>query len=399
MSEEKKSSIGFALMQIIAVLLIIVLAVGIAFVLIENPPKSEKKEHIEQPTTITTQSFQSGNHAATVDAMGQVKAALQTELKPQVTGQIISITDEFVPGGFVKKDQIILEIDPSNYEIDLQSKKAALAQAQAAYDLERGQQAIARDELKILEQTTGKKLKNTELALRKPQMALAKADLDAAKSALELAELNLERTKIKAPFDGIITMRHVNIGDFVSTQTTLATLAGIKEYWVEISVASEELRWLELPSGNNKGSKALITDRHNIRRFEGNLYKIIGRLNPQSRLAEILVSLPGPVNESGKIELDKALLLNDFVNIKLEGNKIPCTLFPSIYLRQKNTLWVFKDGKLHIQPVSIAFRTEENACITKGIDEKDEIITSNITNPIEGMALQHQNNTTQADQP
>ncbi|MDH5723628.1 MAG: efflux RND transporter periplasmic adaptor subunit [Alphaproteobacteria bacterium] len=390
---------GFIFIQFIIAVLILVIAGGIAFFLIETPPKSEKKEHIKQATTIETQTFKAGYHAAIVEAMGQVIPALQTELKPQISGQIIAVAPEFVPGGFARKDQVILTIDPSNYELEVQAKKATLAQAQATFDLEKGQQAIAQSELKILEQTTGKKLKNTSLALRKPQIAQAKADLDAAKAALDLALLNLERTKIKAPFDGIILERHVNIGDYVSTQSALTTLSGIKEYWIKISVPVEELRWLQLPKAEQKGSKALITDRHNIRRFEGNLYKIIGTLDPQSRLAEILVSLPGPVKDNGKIELEKALLLNDFVNVKLEGYKVSCTLIPRIYARQKNTIWVNENNSLRIKPVSIAFRTEKHVCVSKGINRNDAVITSNITIPVEGMALQTYPNEKQANQP
>ena len=154
---KNKTEAGFA--QLLIVIVIFAIAGGLAFVLIKNPPRAEKKDNIERlPTLVETARFKKGQRAATVEAMGKVTASLQTELKPQLSGKVIALAQEFVPGGFVKKDQIILEIDPKDYELDVQSKKAALAQAQAAYDLEKGQQAIARDEMRILEQTTGKKL-------------------------------------------------------------------------------------------------------------------------------------------------------------------------------------------------------------------------------------------------
>ena len=149
--------------------------------LVTHPAQTKKKEAAKKHTVLVeTVSVTPGAYPVEINAMGEVVPARAASVKARVSGEVVHIAAHFMPGGFFTQGQEMLRIDPADYELTVRSRKAALRQAQAALQLEEGEQAIARDELSIIEKSTGKKLQNRDLALRKPQMEQARANLDSA---------------------------------------------------------------------------------------------------------------------------------------------------------------------------------------------------------------------------
>lgn len=362
----------------ILVILILGGAGAIAALLIMNPAKTEKKEEVRAiSVSVKSEAVRLGDYPVEIEVLGQVVPAKETILKAQVGGEIISVSDEFLPGGFFAEGDEILKIDPSDYELNVRMQRAMVEQMEAALKLEKGQQATAQDELRILQSTTGKKLRNTDLALRKPQLAQAKANLDSAKAQLSQAELNLERTVIKAPYNAILIVRNTNLGNVISSQDHLGTLVSTNTYWVEIDVPVSDMRWLDIPGTK---AKVHLDNRRGLR--EGSFLKMTGTLNEQSRLATMLVSVANPLEGA-------PLVLGDFVKVTLVGKTLEqAARIPQSWLRGANTVWIKKDGKLVIQPVSVAHKDRDFAYITSGIKDGDNVITSNIVTPVDGMRLQ-----------
>lgn len=357
-----------------------------------NKPEAKKEfDHQKQTTLVEIISATPASQPIRIEVMGQVKAATQTDIKTQAAGKIIHAAPEFLPGGFFKAGEEMLRIDPADYELDVRIKSATLNQAKATMSLEMGKQSIAQDELRILEQTTGRKLDNSGLALRKPQYAQAKADVEAAKAALDLAELNLKRTGITAPFDAMVQTRNVNLGNSVSTQETLATLVRTDEYWIEISVPVQDLHWLELPDIQGKGgSKASIYLDGGRGLREGRLFKNTGTLDPQSRLATLIVSIPDPLllQSKSKTKDTYPLVLEDYVRVTLHGKILEnAFILPRAYIRDENKVWIEKDGKLIIRPVTIAHEDRNFSYVVDGLVAGDHIVTSSIAAPIEDMDI------------
>ncbi len=392
MTENKPSTFSLALRTLLA-LLILVAAFGVATFFIGNPAKTETKEKTEKERTLVeTENIKLGTHTITIQVMGQVRAARETILKAQVSGEIKAASENFIPGGFFTAGSTILKIDPSDYELDLKMKAATLAQTYAALRLEKGQQAVAKDELKILEQSTGQKLKNTDLVLRKPQLEQARADIRAAKASHEIAELNLKRTTLNAPFNAIVTDRQVNLGNVITGQDALATLVSTDEYWVNIEVPVRDLRWITVPrTRSDTASKAIINMDGGRGTRIGYLLKSTGSLNTQSRLAELIIAVPDPLlRKQGNLKMDKRmpLVLGDFVHVDVLGTPLENTArIPKTYLRDGGTIWIARDGKLVIQEITVAYADRNYAYVIKGIQNNDRIITSNIVTPVNGMEI------------
>lgn len=369
---------------------ILIIGGAIASYFIFFPPHTEKKNgHEQKVITVTTAPIILGDYPVNVEVLGQVIPARETSLKAQVSGEIVQVSNNYMPGGFFKKDDMILNIDPSDYELNIKTKNAALKQARASYSLEIGQQKVAKEEMAILERSTGRKFKNTDLALRKPQLEQARANMDAAQANLEIAELNLARTSIDAPFNSIMTDRLTDLGNVISAQSPLATLVSTDEYWIDIDVPLNHLPWLDIPNtSDDTGSKAVV-DLGGIRGMrEGYVLKQTGSVDTQSRLAGMLISVKDPLLLSSKESTLSPLILGDYVPVTIIGKTLKNSArIPQNYLHPGDTLWLAQGGKLVIQPVTVAYKDRKYAYITSGLNYAKSLITSNIITPVAGMDI------------
>lgn len=374
-------------------LIVLALGVGTGVWFFQNPDEAKKGGDKAEPVLLVeTQSPESGSYPAIVEAMGQVRPAVEIDLRAQVSGEIVEVAEDFIPGGYFSDEDAILKIDPSDYEILVQKQRAVFRQAQAAYDLEMGRQSVAEDELQILERTTGRKLETPQLALRKPQLAQAEAELEKARSDLKTAQLDLNRTTIKAPFNALMTDRQATLGDKITVGEVLGTFVSTDEYWIEISVPVSDLGWLDIPDRNEEtGSPASVVLDGGRGEREGQLLRLTGSLDTNSRLATLLISVQDPLlRNSDDQDADDGppLLIGDYVRVVLKGKNISDALrIPLQWVRDGNIVWLKEDGKLVFQSVAIAYEDRDYAYISSGLSKDDEIVVSDISVPVEAMKI------------
>lgn len=354
-----------------------------------NPDEAQKGPKAEaQAILVETDYAELGNFPAYIEAMGQVSPAMEVDLKTQVSGEIISSSDNFIPGGFFEKGENIITIDPADYELALKKQKAIYRQAKAEYDLEMGRQSVAKDELKILERTTGKKPDSPDLALRKPQLAQAQAELDKARSDREIAELDLSRTKVTAPFNALVTARAATLGDKVSAGETVATIVSTDEYWIELSVPVNDLAWLEIAKEDDEQAMAadIILDAGRGLR-KGKVLRLTGSLDTGSRLATVLISVSDPLLRDSAAN-GPALILGDYARVIIQGKPLGnVARIPLSWLRDNNTVWLQRDGQLIFKPVQVIYEDRTYAYISEGVAKDDLIVTSDIAVPVENMKI------------
>jgi len=166
------------------------------------------------------------------EASGTVIPARQVVLLSEVEGRVIEQNKDLVPGGIVAEGDMLIQIDPLDYQLQAQGREAEVATAQYELDVEKGKQIIAQQEWKILRDELQEKQINEQLALRKPHLRHAEAQLNAAKSRLSVAKLAERRTTIRAPFNGLVLEEFVETGQFVGKQSSIATLVATDRFWV-----------------------------------------------------------------------------------------------------------------------------------------------------------------------
>ncbi len=369
----------------------IILALGVMVMLhlMNTSPKAKPGNKRQQQTIVQVEPVSFTRHATAVTALGNVMASKQIDLKPQISGEVIGLSPSLVAGGFFKKADRLLEIDDTDYRIELLELETDLSTAQSALEIEMGSQRIAQKEYELL----GEEASDAEkrLMLRNPQLLQQQAAVKAAEARVEKGRLNLERTKITAPFNGVTIEQGVNIGAQVSTTSTLASIAGTDIFWVELAVPVEKLQWIKLPgeTPDETGSKVKIFTGSTSKQYRmGRVIRMAADLEDKGRMAKVYVEVKDPLCLVAENSDKGRLFLGSYVKAEIEGKDIDKIVYLSrSKLRDNDTVWLYgEDGTLIKKHVEVAFRGNEFVLV-HGLQEGDKLIVSNIAAPVEGMLL------------
>jgi multidrug efflux pump subunit AcrA (membrane-fusion protein) len=321
--------------------LILLLAAGVISAIFMTEPKAQRTSATKRTAMLVeVTGVARGTFRPGIVAMGTVRPELEIVLRPRVSGEIVAISDAFTPGGFVNNDEILLQIDPADFEATLQQRQSELLQATANLELELGRQDLAKRDYQELEGTISSEYKT--LVMREPQLNTAKAGVDAARVAVRRAELDLERTRIRAPFAAHIISREANVGSQVSPGESLGRLVGIENYWVEATVPVSSLRWIHVPDEpGSLESAARIRNRaawpEGTYRA-GQVHSLIGALEDETRLARVLLTVADPLAHGPESAGLPPLMVGSFVEARIEGKPIEDVIrMDRDYLRQNDT--------------------------------------------------------------
>lgn len=369
---------------------ILVLTIGFAKHQIDTRPRAAQQKPSPQARLVTVEIAQQADHTTVLSAMGTVIPAKSITLTPEVTGKIISISRDVVPGGLIHEGQELFRIDSRDYETVVQQRQSELAQAQLNLKLEYGSQAIAQHEYTLLAETLQDQ--DRELVLRVPHLDKARAALEAATAALAKAQLDVQRCLITAPFNAIIQDKLEDIGARVSASTPLLTLVGTDEYWIEALVPVDQLQWIRIPrSPSEPGASVKVynTAWGDTVFREGTVIRLLGQLESQGRMARLLVSVRDPMCLEPYSTQAPPLLIGSYVRLEIEGQTLSSVIpLRRNYLRDGSYVWIMNDQDImEIRPVRIVFRDKDTVYISEGIRHGERIVTTDISAPVNGMRL------------
>ncbi|MCD4677209.1 MAG: efflux RND transporter periplasmic adaptor subunit [Desulfobacula sp.] len=349
-------------------------------------PKMKRKPPNKQAIVVETISMKQGNYLSSIHVMGTIVPDRQIILKSKVSGEVTSISPKFVQGGVIKKGEMLLKIDDSDYRIEVQKAKSALDKSLSDLAIEKGSQSIAKEELKLINQASVGVVKATDLALRKPQLVKATAAVDSAGADLEKAQLNLSRVKVIVPFNALVLEKHVDLGSLVTVQGSLAVLVDVDTYRVEAQVPPDRLAALN--AGGIPESDAIIHSLYSNQTWQGKVVRTTGKMTGKSRMAGVIISVPDPLGLKSP-GVRSQLLLDDHVDVRIMGKTLENVFsMPRSILRDGNTVWVYHSGVLEIKKVRLAWKEDDQVFIKSGIGLGDKVITSDLPAPVKGMALQ-----------
>ena len=334
-----------------------------------------------------------GTFRPTLVASGTVEPARDITLSPRVGGRIVDVSPHFVPGGRVQAGDVMVRIDPSDYENDLDQVRSELSQARADLAVEEGRQDVARQDLALLGDTVA--TQDRSLVLREPQLEAAQARVEAAEAAVDQARLDLERTVVRAPFDAEVLRRDVNLGSEVAPGAPLARLVGTSRYWVVATIPRAQLRWLDLPTAEGEAPRARILDRTAWDEGEervGRVIQVVGALEDRTRLARIIVEVEDPTGVASDAADGSAprppLLIGSFVEVSVEGEALQDVVrIDRDLVRDDDTVWVMEDGALEIRDVEVVMRDRADAYVRSGLESGDRVVTTNLATVADGAAL------------
>ncbi len=371
-------------------IIILLCSLGLAYGLYSNKPVSKKKKPKSPVPVVETMALKKSSEKVYLEAYGSVIPARKLEIRSEVDGRIVQLNPEVVPGGIVKKGDLLVEIDAVQYKLYVIELQADVAKAEYELELEKGQQIIARQEWQLLEQELESTEASRTLALREPHLKQAEVRLEAAKSKLAAAQLDVGRTKLKAPFNALVLRESVEIEQLVSRQSSIITLVDIDTFWIQVSVPFTHLNRIEF-FGDDQSEPQKITAiweqdiGPDIVRT-GSLFKLLGDLDPKGQMARLLVTLDDPFNLSKK--LSGKILLGSFTKVNIEAG-----LFEDVYAIPRSAMgdgyiWlVNSEDKLEKVEVKILWSRENDLLISADFDPQSRLVTSRLLSPLAGMRV------------
>lgn len=320
-----------------------------------------------------------------IKAQGTVTAKQKIELVPEVSGKIIWVSPSFAQGGLFSKGDVLVRIDPRNYQFSVSSAQANVADARNILVLEKAEAALAKTEWETLGQGEA-----SALVLRVPQLQSARAKLDSALAALERAQLDLERTNIQAPFDGRIEEKKVDIGQYVSLGNVLAVLYSTDVAEILLPLTDNELGKLDLqmlyaPEGSAQAGLD-VTLFANVagkgRSWTGKIVRTAGTVDLNSRILSVIVEVQKPY----QVHAGGAPLLNGlFVEAEIPGREMHNVfVLPRAALRNQNQVVIIDgDNRMRSRQIDLIHSTRQEI-IVRGLKTGERVNISPLEVMIEG---------------
>ena len=373
--------------------LIIVFASAAAWALVNARP--EVATASIAPPALLVDVVQARRNPVTfsVQSQGSVAPRTQTTLVAEASGQIVEVSPAFVSGGFFRKDDVLVRIDPRNYESVVKRARAAVARAETQLATETATASYAKEDYARLQRLNPNTGPASALALRKPQLSAAMAELQSAQADLEKAEGDLDRTVIRAPYDGLVRQKIADVGQYVNVGSQLATTFAIDVAEVRLPVTQNDLQFLDI-SKLRAGLPLLAVLKAQLGgetiTWPATIARSEGVFDADTRVLYLVAQVPDPYGLQDGTEVTQSpLMMGTFVSAQIAG-RAGGDLFvvprESVYRGQ--TLWLVDDDST-IRPTSVnVVRADEDFFyISDGLSEGDRYCATAVEQPLPGMKV------------
>lgn len=244
--QQEHGSTPGALALAVRILLPLLLLIGgiLGFTWLAKKPENSAPFRGERKAVQTrVRELSKEDYRILIPAQGVVRAHSQVNITSQVAGRILKIRPTFEDGAFFKEGDVLLELDPTDFQLAVISAKSQVAQAELNLAQEKLRAAQAELDWKDL----GYEGEPNEFVLRIPQVRLADRQLEQANAQLATAERSLERSKIRAPFSGRVLRRSAGIGQTVGGSTPLGEIFATDYSEARLAVSTRFLQDVSLP--------------------------------------------------------------------------------------------------------------------------------------------------------
>ena len=320
-------------------------------------------------------------------AHGTVLPRTESDLIPEVSGRVTAISEAMVSGGFFAEGDVLFEIEKLDYELAREQARAALASATSELSIARRAHARQIDLAK--KQSTSESLRDDALN----RLRIAEASIREARARLARAERDLERTTVRAPYDGRVRTERVDVGQFVNRGTSVAMLYATDYAEVRLPVHDEELAFLDLQLDGldmDLGTQPLVMLSSEFagktHAWEGRIVRTEGEIDPQTRMITLVAQVDAPYeNDRGQPPLAVGLFVEAEIMGREEHNVF---VLPRAALQANDQVYVVSgDRTIEFRDVEILRIVEEDVYVTGGFEAGELVCLSTISNAIEGMSV------------
>lgn len=361
------------------VLPVVVLGIGIAVAatLMVTGPKAERRQPPPPTPMVEVITVQPTDYQVSVETRGTVSPRTQSTLIPEVSGRIVEIAAGFRNGGFFEQGDALVTIDRRDYENAVTVARAELAQGRLRLEEEQAEAEQAlRDWGKLGDGATP-----PPLVVRKPQLASARAAVAAAEARLRQAELNLERTVVRAPYVGRVLDKRVDVGQYVTSGTVLATVYAVDYVEIRLPVTDEQQAFLDLPEAYREVSEVqapgmTVTLSARVGRqhyqWQGRIVRAEGAIDTQSRQLFVVAQVDDPYSLSNGLP---PLKVGQFVIARIAGERLDDVfVIPRKAVRGNGEVFVVNEAdRIERRQLDIVWRDVENVVAIRGVEPGERL--------------------------
>ena len=330
-----------------------------------------------------------------VQSQGTVRASTSIPLMSELDGVVTKTASSFQQGSFFSRGDILLHLDATDYEALVAQAESQLAGARLKLETIKAESKLARQDWEALSSQFVEGA--TPLLLREPQLKEAEAMVRSAEATLIKARKDLERTRIRAPFDGRIMVKSVDRGQFVRRGQELARVFDVSKMEVQLPVAVSELAFLDprlgVPDGGGSVEpvQVMLTSDYagGEHTWKADINRTSGGLDERSRMISLIAEVNDPFGLAHGEHASAPLQVGTFVKARIQGVEQSATFVVprSAIVRDNQLMLVDEDNRIRFREVSVIQYAGDEAVIGSGLNEGEVVCVSSLEIPMEGVKV------------
>ena len=415
-----------ALFKTVRVAVVLLVAVAIAVVLVQLRPRAEKQTRTSDGRLVKVVSTHPQTLPMIVEAYGTVAPRESLKLVAEVRGQVVATHPAFIEGGFVKSAEVLLSIDPRDYELSVRRAKVGIRQAQAELDrlaqdilnlkaslkLARSDVDLALAEVNRFKNLAGKNMTSqsvldkadrqlltsrerlqrleNQLAVTGPDRIRLESQLEMARVAMEQAILDLERCQIDTPFDAWVTQKAVETGQHLAAGQSVGSIYRAGAFDIEVKIPMGDLAWFADDGGSEQGlpAEVLFMETAAPKLWHGRLARVKAALDQTTRTLPVVIEVDEPTFGDSLIHAADRLKPGMFVTVRIQGRQVENVhRLPRHLVHDGDTVYLAADDQLTIRPGTILRRFKKSVLISDGLSDGDLVVTTPLSGAVPGMRI------------
>ncbi|MBY0243883.1 MAG: efflux RND transporter periplasmic adaptor subunit [Sphingobacteriaceae bacterium] len=297
----------------------------------------------EKPVNVSAIVVKGENYQENIEVSGSIEANEMVTLHSEASGLIQNIY--FKEGAAVSKGAILLKINDKDLQAQLQ-------------------QAKTKEKLSATTEQRAKLLL-AKSAISAEEYDVALADLNLLKAQTQLVQVMLDKTTLRAPFSGKVSLRNVSVGEYLNPSTAIATLVAVNPVKVVFSVPEKYASQIK----NNQTIHFSIEG--STQKYSASIFAIEPNINTQTRTLKI---------KALAANAQQLLLPGSFakvsISLAMQKNAI---LIPSeavVPVLQGKTVFISKNGKALQVPIQSTNRSDSRIVVSEGLKVGDTVLTT-----------------------
>jgi membrane fusion protein (multidrug efflux system) len=330
---------------------IVVIVVIVLVALIYLKPKSkngaeaQKKNSAASSAVVAIDVIHPVQMNNTIQVAGSVMANEEVDLKPETNGKIEKLFIQ--EGATIKKGDLLLKIKDADLQAMLEKQNY---------------------QIRLSKENESRQKRLLEIqAISQQEYDVAMNQLNTLKADAEVLKVQISKTEIRAPFDGVIGLKYVSEGSFVSGTSRIATIQDMDPLKIDFSLPEQYIHSIHIHDS------ILFTVPGSDKEFAGLVYAIEPKIDPATRTVQVRAVYPNKQH---------LVFPGSFASVRLIMQKIQnAILIPTqavIPTLKGNKVFICKNGKAVPQNIEISTRTEDKIRVTKGLAPGDSLIVTGI---------------------